>query len=197
MHLATVSASRFPGGAIPAALDEAVRSATPETAEDVVTRLLDGVAAAGERAMRSLVQGVTDVLPAELLPLFSAAEVERILTGARSLDVDLLRRNTEFSGDMRADSPQIKWLWEILSEATPQEQEDFVLFVMARSRVPRGSSDFLAPLEITHVDSANPDGMPMFSQTCFHRLKLPFYSSKEAMLRMFRMCIAVKTMDIM
>jgi HECT-domain (ubiquitin-transferase) len=52
-------------------------------------------------------------------------------------------------------------------------------------------------LSLAHTHAPEPDRAFLFAQTCFHRLKIPAYSSKEIMKQQLLDPIAVKTMDLM
>ena len=89
----------------------------------------------GASALAALRAGLAAVLPAEAFALFTPAELERLVCGVRSVDIELLQHCAEYE-DCSADSPQVKFLWQVLREFGPTERTAFLRFVWARSRLP-------------------------------------------------------------
>jgi hypothetical protein len=131
-----------------------------------------------QRMLNSFVDGMSHLLPVELLPLLSAKELRAMLCGNPDVDVDLLKRVTEYEGYSEAD-PVIQYFWEALREMNNSERRKFLQFVWARSRLPNRESDFDSPFKIQR-DSGGNDVLPSAS-TCFFSLSLPEYSSKEVL----------------
>ena len=69
--------------------------------------------------------GLAAVLPVELLPMFTANELERLVCGVREVDVELLKQCTEYE-DVDPNAPQIQFLWEVLHEMRPSERTQFL-----------------------------------------------------------------------
>jgi hypothetical protein len=132
-----------------------------------------------QRMLNSFVEGLSNVLPVEVLAILSAEELRDIVCGNPDFDVDLLRRVVEYEGYEETDSV-IQYFWDTLREFTNEERRRFLQFVWARNRLPMKESDFDAPFKI-QKDSANDNGdqaLPSAS-TCFFSLALPEYSSQE------------------
>jgi hypothetical protein len=129
---------------------------------------------------RSFRDGVSAVLPADLMPLFTSTEIEQLFTGTRKVDVTLLQKSAEYD-NVDPDSPHIKFFWEVVEEMTEEELTSLLRFVWARSRMP--SSQHLSmnfKLQAPQGDAReNPDIFLPHAQTCFFSLSLPAYSSKE------------------
>uniref|UniRef100_A0A7S1CA38 HECT domain-containing protein n=1 Tax=Bicosoecida sp. CB-2014 TaxID=1486930 RepID=A0A7S1CA38_9STRA len=136
-----------------------------------------------EVMLRALREGVRAVLPAELMPLFSPRELAALFCGEEDVNVDELRRATRFGDGYSATSPQVLWLWEVLSEATPQDRSAFLRFACARSRLQSTAGGGKAlQIELpTGRARDNPDAWLPSSQTCFSQLALPAYSSKAVL----------------
>jgi hypothetical protein len=134
-----------------------------------------------QRMLNSFVEGLSNVLPVEVLTIFTGEELRDIFCGNPEVDVDLLRRVVEYEGYNESDDV-IQYFWETLRELTNDERKAFLQFVWARNRLPTKESDFDAPFKIQRDGSNNrgDNALPSAS-TCFFSLALPEYSSKEVL----------------
>ena len=65
----------------------------------------------------SLMQGFTSLVPSSQLESFSAHELEVVLSGQPTIDMQFLRSRTKFTG-YSASSNVVQWLWQVLAEFT-------------------------------------------------------------------------------
>lgn len=134
-----------------------------------------------QRMLNSFVEGLSNVLPVEVLTIFTGEELRDIFCGNPEVDVDLLRRVVEYEGYNESDDV-IQYFWETLRELTNDERKTFLQFVWARNRLPTKESDFDAPFKIQRDGSNNSgDNALPSASTCFFSLILPEYSSKEVL----------------
>ena len=127
--------------------------------------------------------GLSAVVPVEVFPLFTAQELERLVSGNSQVDVDLIRRCTEYE-DISPDSDTVKFFWEVLNEMDNEEKTEFLRFVWARSRLPVSAQELSVNFKLQGAQGAareSPDKYLPHAQTCFFSLSLPAYSSKEIM----------------
>ena len=134
------------------------------------------------RMLNSFVDGMSNVLPLEILTLLSGEELRVIICGNPDVDVDLLKRVVEYEGYKESDDV-ITFFWESLREMTADERKLFLQFVWARSRLPNKESDFEAPFKIMKGSEKSSDETLPSASTCFFSLTLPCYSSKEILQR--------------
>jgi len=155
--------------------------------------------------IRALHQGLAEVLPVSVFPLFNAEELELFVCGQQmrrgSAAVQLLQRCTEFEG-VAPDAPHIVWFWETLSELMDDDLERFLRFVWARSRLPHSEAELRrqgAKLRLkpaTGPAAETPDLYLPTAQTCFFVLNLPRYSSKKILQEKLLLAIRCSpTMD--
>ncbi len=126
-------------------------------------------------------------------------ELEQLVCGKKIIDIDLLKSNTEYQMSLNADSPRIKWLWEILAEITEEDRVKFVKFCWAQERLPATKEEF-EKLQIIfkikpHIDKKKIDNFPR-ADTCFFSLELPEYSNKEIMKKMILIAINFDNVSI-
>jgi hypothetical protein len=133
------------------------------------------------RLLNSFAEGMSSVLPVELLTLFTGEQLRDILCGNPHIDVELLRRVVEYEGYSENDDV-IAYLWDVLREMTTTERKLFLQFVWARNRLPLKEADFDAPFRILKDLKGVKEGedypLPSAS-TCFFSLMLPEYPNKD------------------
>ena len=134
------------------------------------------------RMLNAFVDGMSNVLPLEILTLLSGEELRAIICGNPDVDVDLLKRVVEYEGYDEGDDV-VTFFWESLREMTADERKLFLQFVWARNRLPNKESDFEAPFKIMKGSEISSDETLPSASTCFFSLTLPCYSSKEILQR--------------
>lgn len=135
------------------------------------------------RLLNSFVEGMSSVLPVELLSMFTGEQLRDFVCGNSNIDVELLRRVVEYEGYNESDAI-IAFFWEVLREMTTSERKLFLQFVWARNRLPLKESGFDAPFKIQKdtKNIVNDGDYPLPSaSTCFFSLTLPDYPTKEVL----------------
>lgn len=141
------------------------------------------VLAPQRRLLNSFAEGMSSVLPIELLSMFTGEQLRDIVCGNPDIDVELLRRVVEYEGYNEEDQV-VTFFWEVLREMTTSERKLFLQFVWARNRLPLKESDFDAPFKIqkdTKAISEDGDYPLPSASTCFFSLSLPDYPKKEVL----------------
>lgn len=154
-----------------------------------------GLIAWQQRMLNAFVEGLSNVLPVEVLCLLSGEELRDEVCGNPDIDVDLLRRVVEYEGYTESDDV-VQFFWETLRELSNDERKAFLQFVWARNRLPLKESDFEAPFKI-QKDTGKKCGeqaLPSAS-TCFFSLSLPEYSTKEQLKK--KLLFAIKNVTTM
>eukprot|EP00116_Pleurobrachia_bachei_P009799 sb/3470061/ len=144
----------------------------------------------GERSSaQALQRGFYEMVPMHLLTAFDEKDLELIVCGLGSIDVDDWRNNTKLKG-CTENSDVVKWFWQVVEEMDNERKARLLQFATGSSRVPingfaglRGSSTVnsaprLFTLNVTNTMSNR--SLPK-AQTCFNRLDLPHYESFEIM----------------
>ena len=112
------------------------------------------------RQIELIRQGLSSVVPCYYLSLFTGSELEKAVCGEGEIDVELLKRNTNYGQDYKQDSPVIERFWKVLNELFNEEQKKlFLIFVWGRSTLPIKDDDFSSKFTIdTHnVDESQVD----------------------------------------
>ncbi len=61
-------------------------------------------------------QGLAAVVPVSVISLFTPRELEVVVCGEPTVDLELLRSVAEYRGGVTKDSELVRWLWEVLEE---------------------------------------------------------------------------------
>jgi len=135
-----------------------------------------------------LLLGFYDVLPEPLLAVFDYQELELIMCGLPTIEMDDWIKNTIYTGTFAAAKERntcVKWFWEIVrGEFDQQTRARLLQFVTGTSGVPsrgfsvlQGSDGIIKLFCLNGIDLKN--GAYPRSHTCFNRLDLPIYKSKR------------------
>ncbi|CAK4084872.1 unnamed protein product, partial [Aphanomyces euteiches] len=132
--------------------------------------------------LQSMIQGLYEVLPPEVLMVFDYKELELVLCGFSEIDVSDWRRCTTVS---RSLEMIVDWFWDIVEfEMTSVERERFLQFTTGSSRVPlqgfKGLTSHdgrLCPFSLRGVPYTK--GAFPKVHSCFNRIDLPVYPTRE------------------
>jgi other hect domain ubiquitin protein ligase E3 len=80
-------------------------------------------------------RGIADVIPIHLLNLCTWQDLEWRVCGKPYIDIDLLKRHTEYSG-VSPQAPYIRYFWQVLRSFSQEDRRAFVRFAWAQERLP-------------------------------------------------------------
>uniref|UniRef100_A0A7S0HI01 HECT-type E3 ubiquitin transferase n=1 Tax=Hanusia phi TaxID=3032 RepID=A0A7S0HI01_9CRYP len=130
-------------------------------------------------------EGFHQLMPPDLISIFTCAELELLMCGLPTIDVQDLRLNTEYTGYTR-ESPQIQWFWNIVQALSQEDLARLLQFVTGTSQVPMDGFKALrgmnGPQKFNIHRCGDKKRLPS-SHTCFNQLDLPEYSSEEELSR--------------
>jgi ankyrin repeat protein len=119
----------------------------------------------------AFLDGLYSMVPKKFLELFTVEELELLINGSPTVDVDELRTKTKYV-DYEENDDVIQWLWEILKNETQEFRKKFLKFVTGSSRI---GVDFKLTIQKIYGSELYPA-----AHTCFNQLDLPMYiSTKE------------------
>lgn len=151
----------------------------------------------GSAQTRAFLRGFRDLIPAAWVRLFSAYELQKMISGddsVRGIDVTSLKRSMKYAAGYHPSQQIIQWFWEVLDEFSPEQQRKFLKFMTSCSRQPLLGFNSLDPAPcIQQIRLAE----ELFEQrdtatllknaplptasTCMNLLKLPNYRNKEVL----------------
>ena len=158
--------------------------------------------------LRSFAAAFWDVLPRQYVGIFEPAELELLISGAPSIDVDDWQRHSTVVG-FAPDAPQIQWFWRLVRTLTLADQQRLLQFATGCPSVPAGGFARLGgpnghqPFCITLYEhngvassssssstSSSKTAMLPTASTCFNMLRLPMYDSEEQLRE--RLLVAIR-----
>uniref|UniRef100_A0A1A9WS13 E3 ubiquitin-protein ligase n=1 Tax=Glossina brevipalpis TaxID=37001 RepID=A0A1A9WS13_9MUSC len=148
--------------------------------------LVEGV----QKQFEALREGFDSIFPIQRLRMFYPEELENVFCGSgnscyQRWDVKMLQESCRTDHGFTQDSQAIKYLYDILSTYTRDEQRLFLQFVTGSPRLPTGGFKALSPaltiVRKTLDNNQNPNDYLPSVMTCVNYLKLPDYSSREVM----------------
>ncbi len=116
--------------------------------------------------------GFHDIIPADLIAIFTEQELELLISGLPDIDVDDWKSNTEYH-NYTAASQQIQWFWRAVRSFDKEERAKLLQFVTGTSKVPLNGFKELEGMNGVnrfniHRDYGNKERLPS-SHTCFNR----------------------------
>lgn len=85
--------------------------------------------------IESFLDGFYELVPPELITIFSPTELELLICGLPDIDVSDLMKNTDYAGYRGVTDDVIRWFWEVLHSFNQADKALFVQFVTGTSKV--------------------------------------------------------------
>ncbi|KAK4689594.1 E3 ubiquitin-protein ligase HUWE1, partial [Tremellales sp. Uapishka_1] len=132
--------------------------------------------------IKAFLEGFYDIVPRALVQIFEPDQLELLISGIATVDVDELKNASQMTG-WKAGDPEIAWFWRAIRSFSQEDRSRFLMFVTSSSRVPLGGfaqlqgSSGTQPFQIQKL-YAKEGSLPQAS-TCFNLLLLPTYTSYE------------------
>uniref|UniRef100_A0A8D8VAB3 HECT-type E3 ubiquitin transferase n=2 Tax=Cacopsylla melanoneura TaxID=428564 RepID=A0A8D8VAB3_9HEMI len=138
-----------------------------------------------EQQFLALQKGFTEIVPIHLLRPFDERELELVIGGLTSIDINDWRQHTRLK-HCTPDTAVVKWFWQIVEIYSEEMRARLLQFVTGSSRVPlqgfkalQGSTGAAGPRLFTiHCTDSPPENLPK-AHTCFNRIDLPAYESYQ------------------
>ncbi|KAK9934026.1 hypothetical protein M0R45_021191 [Rubus argutus] len=129
-------------------------------------------------------RGFQQLIQKDWIDMFNEHELQLLISGSLdSLDIDDLRRNTNYVGGYHSEHYVVDMFWEVLKSFSLENQKKFLKFVTGCSRGPLLGFKYLEPLFCIQraAGSASDEALDRLptAATCMNLLKLPPYRSKE------------------
>ena len=140
----------------------------------------------------SFVTGFYELVDKDILAsfAFTSSELELLISGMPSIDLDDLEKNTTYK-NCRASDSAIIWFWDALRSFEEEDLAKFLVFVTGTSKVPldgfKGLQGMRGPQRFNIKLRSPPRGGETLcvrlpeAHTCFNSLELPAYDSFEVM----------------
>ena len=137
-----------------------------------------------EDQLRALTTGFYEIIPEELISVFDERELELLIGGIADIDVDDWKKNTLYRG-FTGEDQVILWFWEFVAALEPEKKSRLLQFVTGTSRVPVNGFRELhgsdGPRKFTIERMTGTTQALPIAHTCFNRIDLADYNSKESL----------------
>ena len=139
---------------------------------------------------KAFCEGFYFLIPHEKIKLFSPSELDLMICGIPDVDIDDLRRNTEYTFPYNNDHPLINMFFNVISEWSRDDLAKFLLFVTGSSQVPlNGFKEYKDKGKAITISPGGEKERLCVAHTCFNTLDLPLYESEEELNRKLLMSI--------
>ncbi|KAK0535588.1 E3 ubiquitin-protein ligase tom1 [Tilletia horrida] len=139
----------------------------------------------------AFLEGFHDIIPPELVRIFTEQELELLISGLPDIDVDSWKNNTELHG-YNASDPVIQWFWRAVRSFDQTEKAKLLQFITGTSKVPLegfGHLQGTQGIQKFNIHKAyGADRLPA-AHTCFNQLDLPQYESYEKLRSQLLICM--------
>jgi hypothetical protein len=149
--------------------------------------------------LTELLRGFSEIVPEPFIAIFNSTELELLLHGMPHIDLDDWKAHTEYSGEFLEDPTHqvIRWWWEIVEEYSQENRVKLLQFSTGTSGVPPQGFRYLQSNDgqvrrFTLMGSEDVKVFPR-SHTCFNRIDLPLYTSKEEMKKFLTIAITMES----
>lgn len=129
------------------------------------------------KQVAAIQRGMDSVVPIRVLQLFSWQQLEVLVSGDPSIDVEVWKSFTDSSG---LPSKTTQLFWKVMETLSPKEHSGFIRFAWGRSRLPP-AKDFSVKMKLTRLASGPGGHRLPVAHTCFFSVELPDYSTEEEM----------------
>ncbi|XP_064483541.1 E3 ubiquitin-protein ligase HUWE1-like isoform X1 [Ornithodoros turicata] len=156
---------------------------TEETTQEYVRLVCqEKMTGAIRKQLNAFLEGFYEMIPKRLIAIFNEQELELLISGLPSIDVDDLRSHTEYH-KYQPNSLQIQWFWRALRSFDQADRAKFLQFVTGTSKVPLQGFAALEGMNGVqkfqiHRDDRSTDRLPS-AHTCFNQLDLPAYETYD------------------
>ncbi|XP_058824783.1 E3 ubiquitin-protein ligase Nedd-4-like isoform X2 [Topomyia yanbarensis] len=154
---------------------------TDENKDEYIKMVIEWrFAARVKNQMQAFLDGFGSLIPLHLLKIFDENELELLMCGIQSIDVNDWKRNSLYKGDYYANHVVVQWFWRAVLSFSNEMRARLLQFVTGTSRVPMNGFKELygsnGPQMFTIEKWGTPNNYPR-AHTCFNRLDLPPYES--------------------
>lgn len=158
-----------------------------------------------ERPLCRFLEGFYTVMPPDLLTVFDYAELEFIMCGSQTVDVEDWKRHTRYGGAFNRGNyssdnlhPVCVWFWEVVGELGEADRMKLFQFVTGGSKVPAQGFKALQRNDgkyqlftVEAVEAGDREGWLPVAHTCFNRIDLPLYKTKEELQEAIHLIVSI------
>ncbi|XP_028409718.1 LOW QUALITY PROTEIN: apoptosis-resistant E3 ubiquitin protein ligase 1-like [Dendronephthya gigantea] len=137
--------------------------------------------------VEAFIKGLNELIPDNLLTMFSEQELELLICGTSDISVNDLKNNHNSFNEHSSFSKVMSWFWKSIALFNQEEFARLLQFTTGSSQLPPGGFACLTP-KFSFSSSPIRNGLPR-AHTCFNQLVLPDYTSYEEFDRCLHLAI--------
>ena len=136
--------------------------------------------------LAAFLDGFYYVIPKEIISVLTPDEAELLICGLPYIDLQEWQDFTEYRGELNKSHVTVIEFWSILDELSQDELSQLILFVTGTPRLPvEGFASLKTnrgdPARFTIEPAPYSPGILPRAHTCFNRLDLPLYPTRDEM----------------
>ncbi|BGP29820.1 hypothetical protein JCM10296v2_001566 [Rhodotorula toruloides] len=138
-----------------------------------------------EAQLEALKRGLGEIVPLKELRVFDEKELELLIGGVETIDVQDWENHTDYRGYTSSDQV-VRWFWQAVKSWPAEKRSRLLQFTTGTSRTPPNGfrdlqgSDGPRRFTIEKAVGGGKGALPK-SHTCFNRIDLPPYESLETL----------------
>ncbi|BGP68118.1 hypothetical protein NBRC10513v2_001445 [Rhodotorula toruloides] len=138
-----------------------------------------------EAQLEALKRGLGEIVPLKELRVFDEKELELLIGGVETIDVQDWENHTDYRGYSSSDQV-VRWFWQAVKSWPAEKRSRLLQFTTGTSRTPPNGfrdlqgSDGPRRFTIEKAVGGGQGALPK-SHTCFNRIDLPPYESLETL----------------
>jgi E3 ubiquitin-protein ligase HACE1 len=133
-------------------------------------------------SLDAIASGFYDIVPWQYVSPLSETELDMVLCGQSGIDLSDWKLNTDYSGELSAESDVVMWFWNFMERSNVDTHRKVLQFVTGSTNVPLGGFKQLRGVDSKvkfNISRAPKDnGALPTASTCFNMLKLPNFTSQ-------------------
>eukprot|EP00826_Nyctotherus_ovalis_P060765 TRINITY_DN855_c0_g4_i2.p1 TRINITY_DN855_c0_g4~~TRINITY_DN855_c0_g4_i2.p1 ORF type:complete len:415 (+),score=129.10 TRINITY_DN855_c0_g4_i2:531-1775(+) len=133
---------------------------------------------------KSLIEGFTSLLPAKVVGVLDADELELLICGDTTIDIEDWKANTCYGEPFTKDHPVIVAFWYMVKQMSNADRERFLQFCTGSKKVPaegfkglRAANNKVNKFKINPRVTGNYSLGYIMAHTCFNTIELPVYNN--------------------
>lgn len=131
--------------------------------------------------IKAFLEGFHEMVRPELIAIFTAKELELIISGLPDIDIFDLKKHTTYQG-YRSTDKEMEWFWNVMTSLTRSQKAAFLQFVTGSSKVPlNGFAELqgMRGIQRFSIHKVGASSALPAAHTCFNQLDLPVYQNEE------------------
>lgn len=174
---------------------------TDENKDAYVSLMIEFVTSEIYKAdIKSLKEGIFSVFPEFMLKGLQPLDLEFMICGMPEIDIEDWKENTAYKGKYYSNHQVIIWFWQIVGKMSQEDLGLLLAFATGSSSVP---VEGFKSLQTVRGDLIlfTIEYMPYFpnalirAHTCFNRIDIPEYESKELLKDSIKFAISNSSME--